>query len=99
LFDFLIRYRLEGGTSHLLNAIASDSSADIRLSTSVASITDEGGKVTVITEAGDVFTAPVASVAVPVNVWPHIQFSPPFSDAKREAGAEGVAITNVPAKS
>jgi monoamine oxidase len=92
LFDFLARDKLKGGTGALIEAIAADSGAEIRLEQPVGSIVDSGEGVTVVTDNGDEYRAPAVIVAVPVNVWPAIDFSPSLTTAKMEAATEGVGV-------
>lgn len=79
--------KLAGGTKALVDAIAEDADADIRLGAPVASVHQDGEQVTVTTRAGDAFTAGVAVVATPVNTWHDVAFTPELSPGKRAAAA------------
>jgi monoamine oxidase len=68
------------------------SGVDIRLNSPVASVTDSGGKVRVVTKSGQAFSAPVAVVAVPVNIWRTIQFNPGLPAVFASATTEGVGV-------
>jgi monoamine oxidase len=79
--------RFENGTKSLIDAMAEDC-PDIRLSTPVASVSQNETGVTVTTTAGEVFTARTVIVATPVNMWSEIEFEPPLSEVKRETAAD-----------
>lgn len=72
----------EEGISTLVDAMAADSGADIRLGTPVASVRQDDAGVTVSTLAGDTFTATTVVVATPVACWKSIAFDPPLSEGK-----------------
>jgi len=75
---------LEEGVSTLVQAMADDSGADIRLSTPVRSVVQSDDHVTVTTEAGDSFTAGTVVVATPLACWKDLEFTPPLSKGKQE---------------
>jgi hypothetical protein len=75
LFDGLAE-KFAHGTSDLVRRIADDSGADIRLSTPVEAVTDDGTLVTVRTAAGEELTARWLVCTVPLNVVSSIRFSP-----------------------
>ena len=89
--DAIARFKLKTGTRSLVEAIAGDSGAEVRLSTPVASVEQNGNGVVVTARGGEAFTASVAIVAVPLNVLSEIQFAPELSEGKRAAAAEGQA--------
>lgn len=89
--DAIARFKLKTGTRSLIEAIAEDSRAEIRLSTPVSTVEQSNDGVTVTTREGEVFTAGVAVVAVPLNVLGRIEFTPELSDGKRAAATEGQA--------
>ena len=72
----------EEGISTLVDAMAADSGADIRLSTPVASVVQDEHGVSVTTRAGETFTAGAVVVATPVACWNDIDFVPPLSTGK-----------------
>lgn len=72
----------EEGISTLVDAMAADSGADIRLGTPVASVHQDDSGATVTTVAGDSFTASTVVVATPVACWKKITFDPPLSEGK-----------------
>lgn len=83
--------KFSDGTASLVGALAADSDADIRLSAPVASIVQQDGGVRVTTRDGDSTTSRFAILAVPLNTWHIVEFSPPLSESKREAAAAGHA--------
>ncbi|MBT2686603.1 FAD-dependent oxidoreductase [Bacillus sp. ISL-47] len=82
-------YRLKQGTRKLIEAIAEDSAADIRLSTIVGRIEHEEGAAKVFTAEGECFTAKAVMVTVPLTTLNHIHFEPPLSAAKQESSKLG----------
>ncbi|MHA7961211.1 flavin monoamine oxidase family protein [Streptomyces sp. L500] len=69
-------YRPEVGSTALVQGILQESGAQLRLNSPVASVKDDGRKVVVTTRAGAIHTAQAVVVAVPVNLWNSIAFSP-----------------------
>jgi monoamine oxidase len=78
----MIAQQLNGGTRALLQAMIDDSAADVRLGTPVVRVEQDGSGVNVETADGGVFTAGGAVVALPVNCWSDVEFTPPLSDDK-----------------
>jgi monoamine oxidase len=79
---------LKEGTGALIQAMAADSGADIRLDTPVARVVQNDAGVTVTTRSGETFTASTAVVATPMACWQHIEFDPPLSSHKDAATRE-----------
>jgi monoamine oxidase len=90
--DIHHRYALEPGSIALVEALVRDAQAEVRLSSPVSRIVHGGDAVHVTTRAGDRFSAAVGVVAVPVNVWPFITFSPPLSASRLAAAQEGIGV-------
>ncbi|MGE0065883.1 MAG: flavin monoamine oxidase family protein [Solirubrobacterales bacterium] len=90
-FEALARFKFVDGTVSLIEAMSSESRADVVLECPVASIarTDEG--VTVTARDGKEFVARLAIVTVPLNVLGAIEFDPPLAAGKAEAAEEGQA--------
>lgn len=84
-------YGIKGGTRSLIDAIAADTSASIKLGTKVVEVTTSGDGVVVRTESGDEYEASAVIVTVPINALPAVTFTPPLSAGKREAIAKGTA--------
>lgn len=76
-------YMIEGGTSALLEKMLNDSRAELRTDQAVIHIDQTGDQVRVRTAAGEQYQARTAVVAIPMNVWTHIAFSPELSEAKQ----------------
>ncbi|KAJ6148541.1 hypothetical protein N7497_010523 [Penicillium chrysogenum] len=87
-FETASFWAIEGGTKRLLDAIFSESTAELRLSTPVSSIQDHGSKVSIITRAGKKIFAHAAIVAVPVNTLGDIKISPSLPRLARTMVAE-----------
>jgi pseudooxynicotine oxidase len=89
------RVTIIGGTSALLDAIASRAEFERRTGSVVAEVTQREDRVEVQTRDGAVFGARAAVVAVPINVLDAIRFSPELSEAKRRAIALGQASRGI----
>lgn len=87
--------RIETGMLSLQQAILAEAGADLTLNAPVRSITDTGGQVLVTTTAGVEYSARTVVVAVPVNMWHTIRFSPRLPSVHRTAGSQGVGVPNV----
>lgn len=81
-------YHFANGTKSLVDALAADSGADIRMDSPVARIEHGKDGVVVTTRSGATFTGAVGVASVPINVWPDVEFVPPLSSPKREVSAE-----------
>jgi hypothetical protein len=77
------------GTGSLVDALAAEAGADLRLSTPVARVQQDETGVTVTTRAGEVFSGATCVVAVPLNTWRDIEFTPELSERKKQAASEG----------
>ena len=88
MFDTVGRYKFKNGTRSLIEAIANDSLAEIRLSTPVASVEQDDGGVRVTTREGEVLHASGVVMAVPINTLGSIEFNPPLSPGKQAACSE-----------
>ncbi|WP_245848927.1 flavin monoamine oxidase family protein [Lentzea kentuckyensis] len=82
------------GMSSLVGAILNEANAEVRLNTPVAAISESGGQVTVTTRAGTRITAKTVVVAVPVNLWSTISFSPGLPSVQSVAAGQGVGVRN-----
>ncbi|MBT2407889.1 MULTISPECIES: FAD-dependent oxidoreductase [unclassified Streptomyces] len=86
-FAGVYSYRLVQGTAGLIRAMLADAGADLVLNSPVASVTDTGDRVRVTTRGGATHQAAKVVVAVPVNVWKDIAFSPVLPEQYRGASA------------
>lgn len=77
-------WSIQGGTKILLDSILAESSAELRLSTPVRSISDEGSQVVVTTDSGEKIQARTVVVAVPLNTVGDIVIQPELPMAVRE---------------
>lgn len=84
--------RPEAGSTALVKAILDDSGVTPVLRSPVASVADDGRKVKVTTRAGKVYTARSAVVAVPVNVWNTIAFTPGLPAEYTKLSTDGLGV-------
>jgi glycine/D-amino acid oxidase-like deaminating enzyme len=87
-------WRIATGTKSLIEAIAAESSADIRLSTPVSAIANDGDGVLITTRAGETIRAKSVIVTVPVNALNTIDFSPALSEGSQRLADEGHPMRN-----
>ncbi|MFF7160822.1 flavin monoamine oxidase family protein [Streptomyces sp. NPDC008086] len=85
-------YRPKDGTISLLKAILAEAAPTLRLNSPVASVEQDGSRVRVVTRAGQQFVAPEVIMAVPVNVWKTIRFTPELPQAHRTASTAGIGV-------
>jgi monoamine oxidase len=93
--DSVGRYWIRGGTKALIEGILADGRPEIRLSTPVNAVRQQGEGVVVTTEEGEAISARAVVVSIPLNVLGRLEFSPPLSPEKRAAAAEGHAGSGV----
>ncbi|MFD9903011.1 flavin monoamine oxidase family protein [Streptomyces sp. NPDC059063] len=74
---------IEGGTKRLIEAIQSESRADLRLSTPVSAVEDKGPAVVVTTRAGERIRAHSAVIALPLNTLGDLTISPEIARPAR----------------
>ncbi|SCF06649.1 flavin monoamine oxidase family protein [Micromonospora chokoriensis] len=79
------------GMGGLLQAMLDDTDGELMLNTPVRGVTVSGRCVYVTTSRGTL-TAPAVVVAVPVNVWRTIQFSPGLPKVHTDASLQGVGV-------
>lgn len=82
------RYKLQDGTSALLDRMVADGRFDVRLSTAVAKVTHSAEQVTVETEQGETISARFIVMSVPVNTAGMIDFDPPLRPGKQAMAIE-----------
>ncbi|MFK0292001.1 flavin monoamine oxidase family protein [Streptomyces sp. NPDC090442] len=75
-FETASLWPIEGGTRRLLDAVAAESRADLRLATPVTAVEDDGAGVTVTTRDGRRIRARAAVVAVPLNALGDVTLTP-----------------------
>jgi monoamine oxidase len=86
--DSVARYKFKDGTKSLIDKMIDDGKPDVRLSTPVKRVEDMGDKVRVTTARGEVITAGVAVIALPMNTLPDVEFSPALDSALIAAAEE-----------
>ncbi|WP_156727210.1 flavin monoamine oxidase family protein [Streptomyces apocyni] len=93
-WNTLIGQSGETGMSGLLHAMLADARPGLVLNSPVRSVTDDGREITVVTRAGRHYTAPVAVIAVPANVWKDIAFAPGLPPVHAEVAQQGSGVPN-----
>ena len=83
------------GTTALVQSILGDARADVRLNSPVTQIQRDSTSVKVTTRSGLAFTGRVAVLAVPVNVWKNISFSPALPSVYTQVSTQGIGAPNV----
>jgi monoamine oxidase len=91
-YNSLSTHRPASGMLGLLTAMLEDASPELRLNSPVAEVADTGRHVQVTTREGTTFTAGAVVMAVPVNLWRTIRFSPGLPAEHVAASAETVAV-------
>lgn len=80
--------KIAGGTGALIEAILADADVELRLETVVTAVAQDDFGVTVTTAAGERITAATVVVAVPVNCWAEIAFTPALDAPKTTMAQE-----------
>lgn len=89
MLETLAAYKLANGTKSLIEAIAGDSTADIRFSAPVERVEKGEEAYAVYTRDAEAFRAKAVIVTVPLNVLHKIAFSPELSKQKQLAASIG----------
>ncbi|WP_053366746.1 flavin monoamine oxidase family protein [Bacillus sp. FJAT-27245] len=87
--EMISTYKLKDGTIALIDAIAQDSHAEIKLSAPAVKIEHDEYGATVTTMDGTKYRSRATIVTVPMTVLKEIEFSPMLSDLKMSASHEG----------
>ena len=91
LFETCATYKFKYGTKALADAMAADTSADIRFDTVVSAVEEDDTGVAVTTTSGETFTASEVVVTLPLNALNSIAFTPELPELPRHAAATGQA--------
>ncbi|MFF4224805.1 flavin monoamine oxidase family protein [Streptomyces sp. L500] len=86
------RYRMKPGTVGMLSAMIAEAKPTIVFNAPVASVAESGDRVHVTTRAGKTYSAKGVVVAVPVNVWHTIKFTPGLPAAHTAAASQGIGV-------
>jgi monoamine oxidase len=89
--DMQMTWKLQCGTGELISRMIADGDAEVRLHSAVRSVASSTNGVTVVLSNGQQFSSATAVVAVPANVWSHIDFFPSLSPLQFEASRDGMA--------
>ncbi len=87
--------KIAGGTRRLVEALAAEAAVELRLGAVVTEVEDDGSGVVATLADGTRATAGAAIVALPVNVWKDVGFTPGLSAPKQalaEAGHAGHSV-------
>ena len=79
------------GTTAMVDAIAAQADADVRLRSPVVRVRSSVDAVTADIAAGGEVQARAAIVALPLHVWVDVAFDPPLGEVKRRAAVTGHA--------
>ncbi|OHU79080.1 flavin monoamine oxidase family protein [Mycobacteroides chelonae] len=82
-FESIGSWPVEGGIKQLYDGLIRESGAEVRLSTPVAAVQDNGTSVTVTTRAGERIDARMVVVALPLNTLGDVTFTPDVPPASR----------------
>ncbi|HWV87770.1 MAG TPA: NAD(P)/FAD-dependent oxidoreductase [Capillimicrobium sp.] len=83
--------KIDGGTKRLIDAMIDEAGVEVRTSTPVASVAQDGTGVTVTTVDGARVRAGAAVIAVPLNLLKSIEFSPRLDERWYRASEQGNA--------
>ncbi|MBS1881676.1 MAG: FAD-dependent oxidoreductase [Actinobacteria bacterium] len=83
------KVRPVGGMAALVEAMCEDGGFEVASSSPVRAVVVDGDAVRIETDA-DAYDASAVVVAVPVNVWPTIEFTPGLPESHLAAAAEGI---------
>ena len=86
-----VSQKLAAGTAALIDALAEDSAADVKLSAPADRIDMGDDGVAVSTRAGERFTARAAILATPINTWHALTTSPSLEASKAAVARERMA--------
>jgi monoamine oxidase len=86
-----VSQKLAAGTASLIDALAEDSTADIKLSAPVEQIDAGDHGVTVTTRGAERLTAGVAVIATPINTWHALTAAPGLGAGKAAMAQERMA--------
>jgi monoamine oxidase len=88
-------HKIRGGTRALIDAMAAESPLEIRLSSEVEAVDQDGEGVRCHLRSGESVDGRNAIVTVPFGALARISFDPPLSQAKRRAAADGQASRGI----
>jgi monoamine oxidase len=82
-FETAGAWGIQGGTKQLISAIMAESNVELRLSTPIRAVADNGSGVTITTRQGQLINARSAVVALPLNTLGELKISPDVPPAAR----------------
>ncbi|WVT76330.1 NAD(P)/FAD-dependent oxidoreductase (plasmid) [Sinorhizobium chiapasense] len=88
LWDRCGHYKIKEGTAGLIDHLIEDGKPEVKLSTAVKEIRQDGDGVEVTVESGEKYRAKRAICAVPLNTLSKVKFDPPLMEAKSTASEQ-----------
>ncbi|KAF4231171.1 hypothetical protein CNMCM8980_005103 [Aspergillus fumigatiaffinis] len=82
-FETAGAWGIQGGTKQLISAVMAESNVELRLSTPIRAVADNGSGVTITTRQGQLINARSAVVALPLNTLGELKISPDVPPAAR----------------
>ena len=82
-------YRFVHGTKSLIDHMHGDSEAQLKTGSAVVKVEQQNDTVALTTNRKETFRARAVIMALPLNVWPDIEFKPGLSSIKQAASKEG----------
>jgi monoamine oxidase len=89
MFEACATYKVVGGTRRLIEEMAADAGAEIRIDARVSTVAQDDGGAKVTLEDGTTLTSAAVVVTLPLNVLDSVTFDPPLSEGKRRAAHQG----------
>jgi monoamine oxidase len=86
--EALGRYRLRDGTKALIDAMLADGKPELRLGAAVASVQQDGERVTLTTRSGEQLTGRAVISTLPLNVLRDVVWQPALDPCKLEASTQ-----------
>ncbi|MFI9203816.1 flavin monoamine oxidase family protein [Streptomyces sp. NPDC053048] len=87
-------HRLKTGTGGMISAMLNEAKPTLMLNNPVSAITDDGRWARVTTRAGKTYSAKGVIVAMPVNSWSTIKWSPGLPAVHTAAASQGLSVKN-----
>ena len=82
-------YSFKHGTKDLIDHMQADSKAQLKKGSAVVKVEQQKDLVIITTNRKEIFRARAVIMALPLNVWPDIEFKPGLSSIKQAASKEG----------
>lgn len=93
-WEAMLGCRIVGGTGVLADALAASNGVGMEFNSRVESIREDDGATVVSIAGGRQIAAGAVVVAVPVNLWPTLEFTPGLAPVREEAAKAGWSAGN-----